>query len=302
MATRNIVPRANNEGMLGTEEKKWSSVNATNMNASNIKATTVDTESITADTADVDSAEIKTLTSNGTEIKFSVLRRNTSYEIGDVVYDKNLPSYIRLECYQAGTTAQTEPDELKSVDTGVYVTDGSTKWIACDIKDGLSLGDVTYRPILKEGYVKLNGATVQREDYPRLVQYATDNNLWTSSPSTEVWKFGQGDGGTTFVLPDYRNLFIEGADTPSKVEAGMPNIQGSFYASDTSSLFWTGAKKASGAFSLATDNKSVFTGGTVATYPTITTVTFKASASNAIYGKSTTVQPPAIKLIPQIKY
>ena len=33
-----------------------------------------------------------------------------------------------------------------------------------------------------------------------------------------------------------------------------------------------------------------------------TTVTFDARRSNLIYGNSDTVQPPAIQLIPQIKY
>lgn len=32
MATRNLVPRANNEGNLGTTSKKWAGVNATAIN------------------------------------------------------------------------------------------------------------------------------------------------------------------------------------------------------------------------------------------------------------------------------
>ena len=33
-----------------------------------------------------------------------------------------------------------------------------------------------------------------------------------------------------------------------------------------------------------------------------TIITFNASLSNSIYGSSNTVQPPALSLIPQIKY
>lgn len=242
-------------------------------------------------------------TTNDSLFNYTRTRKNSfMYKVGDIVYLPNLFSYMRLECFQEGTTAESVPEEFNTVKVGQYITDGTVKWIICDVKDGLSLGDVTYRPILKEGYVKLNGATVQRADYPRLVQYATDNNLWTSSPMTEVWKFGNGDGSSTFVLPDYRNRIIQGSDTPSKIEAGLPDIQGSFYANDLSSLFWTGAKQAAGAFSLNTTQKNVFSGGTITLLPTISAILFNASNYNAIYGNSTTVQPPAIKLIPQIKY
>lgn len=287
MATRNIVPQNDNEGELGIQEKVWSKAHIKEINSENINTDTVET---------------KNMVFNNMEIDFYFLKRNTVYKVDDIAYTKNAKNGIRLECVQGGTTASTEPIGYTTATVGSYVTDGSTKWIICDIKDGLSYGDIITRPILKTGYVKLNGATVQRADYPRLVKYATDNNLWTSSPSTEVWKFGQGDGRTTFVLPDYRNLFIEGGDAPAKIEAGLPNIQGTFYTNDTASLFWTGAKGTTGAFSMASDTRNIFSGTGVSSAPTITTVGFNASTSNAIYGKSTTVQPPAIALIPQIKY
>lgn len=57
---------------------------------------------------------------------------------------------------------------------------------------GIPIGDVVYRPFLMDGYVKANGATVNREDYPTLVDYATTNNLWYDS-SGENYTFS----GTT---------------------------------------------------------------------------------------------------------
>lgn len=73
----------------------------------------------------------------------------------------------------------------------------------------------------------MNGATVKRSDYPRLVQFATDNGLWTSDPENNPQLFGQGDGSTTFVLPNYRNRVIQGGDTVGVKSAGLPNITGS---------------------------------------------------------------------------
>lgn len=229
--------------------------------------------------------------------EYTHIRKNSfMYTVGDIAYLPSLASYIRLECCQEGTTAETTPEEFNSTQVGQYVTDGTVKWIVCDIRDGLSLGDITYRPILKTGYVKLNGATVQRSDYPRMVQYATENNLFTTDNSNTPWLFGQGDGSITFVLPDYRNIFIEGGDTPAKIEAGLPNIGGSF------SIYYYQGMGASGSFSLTgSPSQGVLSGGSNPAY-FYQAITFDASKSNAIYGKSNTVQPPAIVLIPQIKY
>lgn len=230
--------------------------------------------------------------------EYTHIRKNSfMYTIGDIAYLPSLASYIRLECCQEGTTTESVPEEFNSAQIGQYVTDGTTKWIVCDIRDGLSLGDVAYRPILKAGYVKLNGATVQREDYPRLIQYATDNNLWTNSPYTEAWKFGNGDGRSTFVLPDYRNLFIEGGDMPSKVEAGLPNIRGDC----SNSAPWGNGTQAQGSALWCYSKDDVQPSGQ-AVGSRIFSINFDASRSNPIYGKSETVQPPAIKLVPQIKY
>lgn len=76
------------------------------------------------------------------------------------------------------------------------------------------VGFVIHHAILLPGFVKANGAEVNREDYPRLVTFATENNLWTETPTEEPFKYGVGDGSTTMILPDYRNRFIMGGDTP----------------------------------------------------------------------------------------
>lgn len=161
---------------------------------------------------------------------------------------------------------------------------------------GTTIGDIFYRPFLMHGYVKANGATVIRTDYPNLVTYANNNNLWTSTPNTEPWKFGVGDGNTTMILPNYLNRVLQGGDSPAVLKAGLPNIMGTLtglayrnnYFGVGTGVFST--SRSGGGSALTLDG----TGNDL--------IRFNATNSNSIYGASNTVQPPAIVLIPQIKY
>ena len=95
-------------------------------------------------------------------------------------------------------------------------------------------------------------------------------------------------------VPDYRNRFLEGSVTPGTVlEAGLPDISGTFgnHGHDQDGDNGRGGKRTSGAFkiiqswcrpSAGRDSN----GGN--------TVLFQASLSNSIYGRSSTVQPPAV--------
>lgn len=161
---------------------------------------------------------------------------------------------------------------------------------------GANIGDIFYRPFLMPGYVKANGATVIRTDYPNLVTYANDNNLWTSTPNIEPWKFGVGDGNTTMILPNYLNRVLQGGDVPTVLAAGLPNIMGTLtglayrnnYFGVGDGVFSTSRSGGSSALTLDGTGNDL--------------IKFNATNSNSIYGASNTVQPPAIVLIPQIKY
>lgn len=172
----------------------------------------------------------------------------------------------------------------------LYYAGAWSKWSEL----GTTIGDIFYRPLLMPGYVKANGATVIRTDYPNLVVYANDNNLWTSTPNTEPWKFGVGDGNTTMILPNYLNRVLQGGDSPAVLAAGLPNITGQYYAVIGGGITVNGAFTGSWV-----DSSGQTSGG--GGYNRVHLVV-DASKSNAIYGASNTVQPPAIVLIPQIKY
>lgn len=114
------------------------------------------------------------------------LRRNTIYNLGDITYSKNLPSYLRLECVKPGTTAATEPDFSGIFGGGGIVSDGTILWIVDDIRDSAQVGDIKFSPILKNGYVKANGGILTNAsiNYPRLVNYIQNNPSLVATSET----------------------------------------------------------------------------------------------------------------------
>ena len=182
-------------------------------------------------------------------------------------------------------------------------TDDSAPMTALKVKQaiaaqGIPVGDVVYRPFLMAGYVKANGATVNRADYPNLVAYANSHSLWTSNPSSESWKYGTGNGSTTMVLPDYRNRVIQGGDSISVISAGLPNITGNVFNFNVHDA--DVGLNAVGAFSVQIQGRTSL--GTNYVPNLNDSINFNASRSSSVYGASNTVQPPALSLIPQIKY
>lgn len=174
---------------------------------------------------------------------------------------------------------------------GALLHDGDVTWIIDDIRDATPIGAVTGRLYLPAGYVKCNGATVQRADYPRLVALADKYSLWTSDTAANLGMFGAGDGSTTMVLPNWSDRMAQFAATAGgTVAAGLPDITGTFQAAQPG---------ASGAFSNGGNNSGV-NGNNPAYYTSGTT--FYASRCSAIYGKSTTVQPQAINVMAVMRY
>ena len=228
----------------------------------------------------------------------NLLSRSKAYQYGDIAYSPKLPSWAYLFCVTAGTTAASEPS-FSGVNTmGQYITDGTVKWIVDDVRFNIPVGVPFYDTYLHDGCVKLNGATVNRADYVRPAKIATDKNLWTSSPSTEPYKYGNGNGSTTMTLPDYRNRVIQGGDSTAVLAAGIPNISGSTRISTQSAAL--GCYWPEGVF-YAKGNNNLGIPDANQTQP-VSDLGFSAALSSNIYGASDTVQPPALSLIPQIKY
>lgn len=148
-------------------------------------------------------------------------------------------------------------------------------------KRGTPVGSIEYFAMATPpwGYLIANGAAVGRSTYPGLF-----DAIGTM--------FGEGDGETTFNLPDLMDRFAQGSTTPGKkVEAGLPNIEGYTVSGLQYPTGFGGAMYSRGyvgAKAPGADNSG-------------TSLGFDASLSNPIYGASDTVQPPALTLLPCIK-
>lgn len=141
------------------------------------------------------------------------------------------------------------------------------------------------------GWVLCDGSAVSR------TTYAT---LFSAVGTT----YGSGDGSTTFALPNLINKFVEGSTTAGTTKAaGLPNITGSFkFRPWVSSGGSTGnaITNPQGVFSTVsgTDSTPAIEGHSAVNY--YQTVSVNASNSSAVYGNSTTVQPPALTMKPFI--
>lgn len=138
------------------------------------------------------------------------------------------------------------------------------------------------------GFLLCNGAAVSRIGFPDLF-----NAIGTT--------YGSGDGSTTFNLPNLIDKFIQGSATAGvTIDAGLPNITGGFMIDPASYASAVRVKDYHGAFA-ATTNGNINNFQTSGSYVADYGINFDASRSNPIYGASTTVQPPAVTMLPCIK-
>lgn len=127
------------------------------------------------------------------------------------------------------------------------------------------------------GYLLCDGSAVSRSAYAQL--FAVIGTI-----------YGAGDGSSTFNVPDLRARYIEGQNASpvgSVWEAGLPDHQHKIYIE--SNRGWNGIVKPGGSDMTSMDVAYVYH----STW---------ASESNPIYGRSDTVQPPAVTMRFCIKY
>jgi len=176
--------------------------------------------------------------------------------------------------------------------------------VAFNANDTTNVGYITWQMCLMRNYLKLNGMPLVNAsiDYADLLQFAVDHELITTDTADKaLFKYDETEDVLT--LPDYMNLCLQGGTMVKTEQAGLPNITGTFGCSDdgdTGSMY-VYTDDTTGAFDYTQVEKGSFfvtngsnTGRNV--------IDFDASRSSTVYGASSTVQPPAIKLIPQVKY
>ncbi|MCD7779759.1 MAG: tail fiber protein [Candidatus Gastranaerophilales bacterium] len=134
---------------------------------------------------------------------------------------------------------------------------------------------------LNENEIWLEGAEVSKSAYPLLYLIYGDT-------------YGTPEDENNFVLPDFRNRVIQGSDEFGYLEAGLPNLYGTHR-----SVYYSDNIGAIGVFSWKSSTTSAQNLNDLVTAGVIV---FDASSYNSIYGNSSTVQPPSIKVRVKTRY
>ena len=197
--------------------------------------------------------------------------------------------YLGNKLISTARIATTDKTGIVKPDgTSIYVTDeGVLSANVSQIKTGSVIFFASI--VIPDGYLKCFGNEISRTQYAELF-------------SVIGTTYGAGDGSTTFNIPDLTDKFIQGGTTPVKsVAAGLPNIKGGIPANEEHKYKdgWT-PPDGYGAFHRIESN--VVLGWSDNNLFDNNFWEFDASRSNRIYGNSSTVQPPAVKMIPLIKY
>ena len=200
---------------------------------------------------------IKEVTSTGFRIYSSLTDNNINNSISDTTNWKKVMDSDDLYAFQSDVTQlQTDVAAISYIG---------------DIKSSV-------RSSNHGNWFLCNGQAISRTSYATLFGIIGTN-------------FGEGDGTTTFNLPDYRGKFLRGlggdsaADIYTTQAEGLPNIEGEFSCGGMS--IGTQGYTATGAF---THISNPYTGSD-GYHLNSTGLGFDASASNAIYGSSEHVTP-----------
>ncbi len=125
------------------------------------------------------------------------------------------------------------------------------------------------------GFLMCDGSPVSRSDYPDLFEVIGT-------------LYGEGDGHLTFNVPNLNDRFLQGSTSAGVVrEAGLPNIQGEWKPT----WGWVEGATCTGALSAV---NAMAAGGSGLSYTVGYGICLNASQSSPVYGKSDTVQPPAV--------
>lgn len=171
------------------------------------------------------------------------------------------------------------------------------------LRRGAVIGEVRWfaMPQPPEGWLVCNGAAVGTSNYAALfaaIGKTFTPQLTSTDPDVENPEYSDP---TVFRLPNLIGKVPWGSTSVGTVlDAGMPNIAGTatFINSDgedqtnypdTGCFYW-------GTYTHTWTTYSTNKG------PAKRNLNFSASRSNSIYGKSSTVQPPALCLLPCIRY
>lgn len=205
----------------------------------------------------------------------------------------------------AGTAAAAEKMAtartitLSGAASGSVAFDGSsdaTLEVSIGGNQGAVIGEIRWFAMSQppEGWLVCNGATVGTYDYPALFAAIGNTFLSEDVPASP----------STFKLPNLMGKVPWGSTSVGTViDAGAPDIYGMVILHGAGQANIINAT--SGAIKLDTIYNSFRTPAQLTENSGASSsgsFIFKASSYNSIYGKSSTVQPPALCLLPCIRY
>lgn len=217
---------------------------------------------------------------------------NTAYEANQIVRTPSMPADVIAVCTASGTSGASEPTWPILVNG--TVVDGGAQWKMYAVTNGNPVGTIIAYAAngdIPKGYLPCNGAAVSRATYAALFEVIGT-------------LYGEGDGSTTFNLPDLTDRFLEGSSTAGNyVSAGLPNITG------TSSLFrglamiLTGYSGAFAPETIISDYNPVQVVGTTENTNRLNFNAANGATAQGIYRDDcSTVQPPALTTLYLIKH
>ena len=181
----------------------------------------------------------------------------------------------------------------------------TTSFVGSAINIAVPVGTVLWsaNPAVPSGYLPCNGAAVGRATYPE---------LFAAIGTT----YGSGDGSTTFNLPNLMGKVPWGSSSQvgTEMKAGLPNIKGTasfrtISLTDNNLIMGEtdGQFSPTGPFYKTTkiwpgNNHGALSVSTNLNPYELEQLNMDASRSNSVYGNSNTVQPPALCLLPCIRY
>lgn len=229
--------------------------------------------------------DIKALSSFIPEKDLNKLFKTGIWYVDAATLNNPTSAYGIVCCYHYGTYTFQIFTANDSVHTYIRKAhhDSFTPWVIQKTSgdDIIPVGDLRISLATSmNGHLLCHGSAVSRTTYANLFAL-----IGTA--------FGEGDGSTTFNLPDFRDKTLWGANgnLMSILAAGLPGITGALSI---------GALCQNASGSIKTQASSVLRAGTDKSNSA--GFTFDASRSSTIYGNSTTVQPPAIAVNIFIKY
>lgn len=217
---------------------------------------------------------------------------------------------------EAQNLAQSDADLLRAIAYSDLSNTNRQKIASTNFEHEITVSsEEKYSDTIKQKKVGIkvyNGSETIPRSTINLTRYSVENKAsgvpigtiiaWASTrnPQDGTWLDCNGQSCASFpeltailgksTVPDYTNRFLEGSATPNTtLEAGLPNITGKFSAYEMTG-FADSNYYVEGAFGVT--GEKMFS-GTKDRDDYSAVFSFDASKCSSVYGKSTTVQPPA---------